>query len=64
MVKADKGFDTYRYQGPYGAIFVGANSTDEALREAAQSLCSGETPDVGLLERWNGEQWLRAGLGA
>ena len=60
MIKAAKGFSTYRYKGPYGAITIGANSTGEALREAARSLSSGEKPDIGLLEFWTGEQWERA----
>lgn len=57
MVRADKEYDTYRYAGPYGPIMIGANSTDEALREASRSLSSGEKPDKGLLQRWNGEMW-------
>lgn len=52
--------DSYRYANAYGGIAIGARSTSEALREASRSLCSGETPEVGLLQRWNGETWESA----
>ena len=48
---------SYRYAGPYGAIMIGAMDTADALNEAKRSLSNGEHPDVGLLQRWNGEQW-------
>jgi hypothetical protein len=51
---------SYRYAGPYGPIMIGAHDTPDALNEAKRSLSSGEQPDVGLLERWNGEQWEAA----
>lgn len=54
---AAAGLDSYRYWSPYGGIAIGATSTADALREAARSLSSGETPDIGLLQRWNGEAW-------
>ncbi len=47
---------SYRYAGPYGGIAIGAMDDDEALREAARSLCHGQ-PDKGLLQRWTGEAW-------
>ena len=55
---AAKPYDSYRYAGPYGGIAIGANSIVEALREAGRSLDSGATPDEGLLERWDGGQWV------
>jgi hypothetical protein len=30
-------YDTYRYKGRFGWIYIGANSTAEALREAKRS---------------------------
>ena len=36
-VRAAQGFETYRYKGRFGWIYIGANSTAEALREARRS---------------------------
>ena len=36
-VRAVMDYDTYRYRGRYGWIYIGANSTAEALREARRS---------------------------
>jgi hypothetical protein len=36
-VRAVMDYDTYRYRGRYGWIYIGANSTAEALREAKRS---------------------------
>lgn len=57
---AAKGFDSYRYAGPYGAIMIGANSTGEALSEARRSLDHCAVLDVGLLQKWDGETWVAA----
>ena len=58
---AAAGLDSYRYQGPYGAIMIGARDTADALNEAKRSLDAGsENANVGLLQRWDGEQWVAA----
>jgi hypothetical protein len=54
-------WNSYRYAGPYGGIAIGARDDVEALREAGRSLDSGDRPDMGLLERWDGERWVPAG---
>lgn len=59
-VRASNGYITYRYKGPFGSILIGAIDDVDALNEAKRSLSSGEIPDKGLLERWNGEQWVFA----
>ena len=52
---AAHGWTSYRYRGRYGWIMIGANSHDEALREAARSTVD-ITPD--RLEVWNGERYV------
>lgn len=52
-------FTSYRYQGPYGGIAIGAMDDAGALREAARSLEGGfDNANVALLQRWDGEQWV------
>jgi hypothetical protein len=48
---------SYRYQGRYGWIMIGAGSTQEALSEARRS-----TDDVTLdkLQKWDGSTYVRA----
>lgn len=53
-------YRSYRYASPYGGIAIGAMNTADALAQAARSLSSGEAPELGLLEVWNGEAWERA----
>ena len=53
---AAHGLTSYRYQGRYGFIMIGARDDEDALREAQRSLTWGKaTPDK--LERWNGKQY-------
>ena len=37
VVRAAQGFDSYRYRGRFGWIYIGANSIEEALRQAKRS---------------------------
>jgi hypothetical protein len=39
-IKAVKSYHTYRYNGSFEYIYIGANSTEEALKEVARSLTS------------------------
>lgn len=55
-------YKSWRYHGPFGGIAIGAMNAEEALREAARSLSMSEQPDAGLLEEWNGEEWVRPDL--
>ena len=53
---AAHGLTSYRYQGRYGFIMIGAKDDGDALREAQRSLTwDTATPDN--LERWNGTQY-------
>ena len=54
---AAKGLDSYRYKGPYGFIMIGANSDQEAFKEAARSMTSGE-PAIENLQIWNGIEYV------
>ncbi len=55
---AAKPYISYRYASSYGGIAIGAMNDAEALKEAARSISGNEVPDIGLLERWNGEAWI------
>ena len=52
---AAHGWNSYRYRGRYGWIMIGANSHDDALREAARSTVD-ITPD--RLDVWDGERYV------
>lgn len=53
---AAHGLTSYRYQGRYGFIMIGARDDADALKEAQRSLSYGKaTPDK--LERWNGNAY-------
>ena len=53
---AAHGLTSYRYQGRYGFIMIGARDDVDALNEAQRSLTWDKaTPDK--LERWNGSQY-------
>lgn len=51
------GLTSYRYRGNYGWIMIGANSHDEALREANRSL-STKDAQIDKLQVWNGVQYV------
>ena len=53
---AAAGFDSYRCRSPYGWIMIGANSIDEALREARRSMDSGQ-PRLIDLQAWGGSAY-------
>jgi hypothetical protein len=53
---ASHGLTSYRYQGTYGFIMIGARDDVDALKEAQRSLTWDKaTPDK--LERWNGTKY-------
>ena len=47
---------SYRYQGTYGWIMIGAGSTQEALSEANRSLSTGKAT-VDKLQKWDGSKY-------
>lgn len=59
---AAKPYTSYRYSGPYGGVAIGAMNDAEALNEAKRSLSSNEVADISLLEKWNGEQWVKISI--
>lgn len=55
---ADAGFASYRIPNPYGGFtMIGANSADEAMREAKRST---DNPKSETLEIWDGEKYVSA----
>lgn len=55
MPLADKGLTSYRYEGCYGWIMIGATDDKDALREAARST---DMPIVmDRLQKWNGKKY-------
>ena len=50
---AAKPFQSYRYKGRYGFIMIGAANTEDALREARQSVTGPAT--VNNLDIWDAE---------
>lgn len=55
---ADAGFASYRIPNPYGGfIMIGANSADEAMRDAKRST---DNPKSETLEIWDGEKYVNA----
>lgn len=54
---AVEGLTSYRYQGRYGPIMIGAKDIDDALNEANRSL-SGSTAAVENLEVWDGDKYV------
>ena len=53
---AAHGLTSYRYQGRYGFIMIGAKNDNDALREAQRSLTR-DTATPEKLERWNGNAY-------
>jgi hypothetical protein len=58
MIRAIAGLDTYRYQGRYGFIYIGATSTAQARNEAARS--TRDEIKLDKLELFNGTSWEKA----
>lgn len=56
---AAEGLDSYRYLGRFGYIMIGANSVEDALREAARSTSHPILRDN--LEKWDGEKYAPVG---
>lgn len=55
MPLADKGLISYRYEGRYGWIMIGATDDKDALNEASRST---DMPIVSeKLWKWNGEKY-------
>lgn len=52
---AINGLSSYRYNGRFGYIMIGATDHADALREAGRST---PTPDMKLLEIWNGLKYV------
>ncbi len=53
---AAKGFTSYRYQGNYGWIMIGAKDKIEALSEAARSMRF-DKPVLAKLQVWDGVKY-------
>lgn len=53
---AAEGLTSYRYQGNFGPVMIGAKDVDEALREAGRSIEG--TPDRANLEVWDGDKYV------
>lgn len=53
---ATAGLNSYRYQGPYGWIMIGAEDDEQALREAQRSTSAKVTADK--LQMWSGSSYL------
>lgn len=49
------GLTSYRCQGPFGWIMIGAKDHDDAFREALRSSASA---DRNTLEVWNGQAYV------
>ena len=49
------GYDSYRYRGQYGWVMIGANSIEDALREAKRST---DNVDIANLQKWNGSCYI------
>lgn len=54
---AAPGFTSYRYQGNYGWIMIGAKDDAGALNEAGRSLSYGK-PTLDRLQIYNGQQYV------
>lgn len=56
---AAKGLTSYRYQGSYGWIMIGARSTKEALSEAERSISDprAKPATTDKLQIWDGAQY-------
>lgn len=55
-IRAYKPYDSYRYSGRLGWVYIGALSVDEALSEAYRSI-SPDVPRRENLQKWNGERY-------
>lgn len=59
---AADGLTSYRYQGRYGPIMIGANDHADALKQAKTSFSdAAATADPTKLEVWDGEKYVPAG---
>lgn len=58
---AAEGLTSYRYQGRYGWIMIGARDANEALREASRSTGEPSTAmDPAKLQVWRGGKYQSA----
>lgn len=55
---AAKELSSYRYRGDFGWVMIGANSIEQALREASRSITATHRPIVGRLQIWNGKEYV------
>jgi hypothetical protein len=53
---AVKGLQSYRYNGRFGHIMIGANSVEEALSEARRS--TDYPVEVSALDVWDGSKYI------
>lgn len=53
---ADCGLVSYRYNGPFGFVMIGAKDDEEAYRQASRSL--EQLPDRHLLQVWHQDQYI------
>lgn len=49
---------SYRYNGPYGFIMIGATDNIDALNEAKRSLSNATYLSLKNLEKWNGKEYV------
>ncbi|HUW46806.1 MAG TPA: hypothetical protein VMW50_13535 [Dehalococcoidia bacterium] len=55
---ADKGLTSYRYKGMFGWIMIGAKHKEDALEEAARSVCGATPVTADNLQVWNGKKYI------
>jgi hypothetical protein len=53
---ADRGFVSYRYNGPFGYVMIGAKDDDDAYRQAARSI--EQLPNRHMLQVWRNDQYV------
>jgi hypothetical protein len=53
---ADRGLISYRYNGPFGYVMIGAKDDDDAYRQASRSI--EQLPDRQLLQVWRNDQYV------
>lgn len=49
---------SYRYNGPYGFIMIGAKDDTDALNEAKRSLSNPTILNMSNLQKWNGKEYI------
>lgn len=49
---------SYRYNGPYGFIMIGATDNSDALNEAKRSLSNLNDLSLKNLQKWDGKEYI------